>query len=103
MMEVDQWSDVRKRRVTTPQRVAAATSSLSDEIAGYQLSVLRKSRGLTQRQVAEIMGVSQRRVSAVERGDLDHSEISTIRSYIGALGGHVRIVAEFKGESAQIA
>jgi len=102
-MDVDHWSDVGKKRATTPQEVAAAASSLGTEIAGHQLSVLRKSRGLTQRQVAEIMGVSQRRVSAVERGDLDHSEISTLRSYIGALGGQVRIVAEFEEETAQIA
>ena len=68
-----------------------------------QLAELRKARGLTQQQVAEVMGVSQRRVSAVERGDVDRSEISTLRSYVEALGGQIRIVAEFSEESALIA
>ena len=49
------------------------------------------------------MGISQRRVSAIERGDIDRSELTTLRAYIEALGGHIHIVAEFDEVTAQIA
>ena len=45
------------------------------------------------------MGVSQARVSKLESGDLSRTELGTLQSYVAALGGHLRIVAEF-GESA---
>ena len=44
------------------------------------------------------MGVSQARVSKLEGGDLSHTELGTLQSYVAALGGTLRIVAEF-GES----
>jgi hypothetical protein len=42
--------------------------------------------------------VSQSRVSRIERGELDHAEIATVRSYVEALGGEVEIVAKFGDE-----
>jgi predicted transcriptional regulator len=42
--------------------------------------------------------VSQSRISRIERGELDRTEISTVRSYIEALGGEVEIVARFGDE-----
>lgn len=33
--------------------------------------------------------ISQRRVSAIERGDIDRSDLTTLRTYIQALGGHI--------------
>ena len=44
------------------------------------------------------MGVSQARVSKLESGDLSHTELGTLQSYVAALGGNLRIVADF-GES----
>ncbi len=97
------WSDVRERRSTTPERRAAARESLENQIAAYRLVELRKARGLTQQQVADAMGVSQRRVSSIERGDIDRSELTTLRTYIQALGGQIHIVAEFDEITTQIA
>jgi len=97
------WSDLREKRVTTPQRRAAARESLENEIAAYRLVELRLARGLTQQQVATAMGISQRRVSAIERGDIDRSEITTLRNYVEALGGQIHIVAEFDDVTTQIA
>jgi hypothetical protein len=37
-------------------------------------------------------------VSKLESGDLSHTELGTLQSYVAALGGHLRIVADF-GES----
>jgi hypothetical protein len=44
------------------------------------------------------MGVAQARVSKLESGDLSHTELGSLQSYVAALGGNLRIVADF-GES----
>jgi hypothetical protein len=41
------------------------------------------------------MHVSQGRVSQIESGRLANSELGTLRSYVEALGGSLRIVADF--------
>ena len=62
-------------------------------VAGYRLSELRIKTGITQVQLARIMGVSQARISAMERGDVQSLTIASVRTYIAALGGVVRVVA----------
>ncbi len=49
--------------------------------------------GLTQAEVAEAMGVSQQRVSAIENGSV--AELSTLADYIRALGGELKVIADF--------
>jgi hypothetical protein len=41
------------------------------------------------------MRVTQRRVSAVENGELSRTELGTVEAYIRALGGRVKVIAEF--------
>ncbi|HEX4542689.1 MAG TPA: XRE family transcriptional regulator [Candidatus Acidoferrum sp.] len=54
---------------------------------------LRKARKLTQARVAKALGVTQYSVSRLEkRSDL---LLSTLRKTVKAMGGDVRIVAEF--------
>lgn len=54
---------------------------------------LRKARKLTQARVARALGINQDSVSRLEkRSDL---LISTLRKTVKAMGGDVRIVAEF--------
>ena len=52
---------------------------------GKVLQQMRKSAGLSQHTIAERLGVSQARVSAIECCGLN-LEFSTIRSYLEALG-----------------
>jgi predicted XRE-type DNA-binding protein len=78
--------------------VAVHRARLHAEQRAYRLAEIRRERGLTQTQVAEHMHVSQRRVSAVERGELDRTEVGTVISYVEALGGRVEVVADFGGE-----
>ncbi len=54
---------------------------------------MRKSAGLTQSEVAQAMGVSQQRVSAIENGAV--AELATLADYIRALGGELKIIADF--------
>lgn len=73
----------RQRR----QLVAARVRHLAD---------IRKMYGYSrQSDVAELMGVSRPRVSKVESGDPARLELGTIQSYVAALGGQLRVMADF--------
>jgi DNA-binding XRE family transcriptional regulator len=63
-------------------------------IAEYMtLQDLRKARHLTQEQMAQFLGVRQDSISKLEkRTDL---LLSTIRSYVEAMGGKLELRAEF--------
>ncbi|MFC7217240.1 XRE family transcriptional regulator [Streptomyces polyrhachis] len=56
---------------------------------------VRRDQELTQRDVAAAMGVSAPRVSSIEHGEVDRTEVATLRSYVEALGGRLRVVADF--------
>jgi DNA-binding XRE family transcriptional regulator len=57
------------------------------------LTEMRKNAGLTQAEVGEAMGVSQQRVSAIESGAV--AELATLADYIRALGGELKVIADF--------
>jgi predicted XRE-type DNA-binding protein len=63
-------------------------------IAEYMtLQDLRKARELTQQRMAELLGIKQANISRLEkRSDL---LLSTLGSYVAAMGGRLRLVAEF--------
>ncbi|MFC7266477.1 helix-turn-helix domain-containing protein [Streptomyces lutosisoli] len=44
----------------------------------HRLAELRKGKHATQVQVAEAMGVTQARVSRIEKGQLERSEVDTL-------------------------
>jgi transcriptional regulator with XRE-family HTH domain len=62
---------------------------------------MRKRRGLTQEQVAQRMGVSTSRVSQIESGDLSTQDVLT--RYISALGGTLKLIADFGDEQLKVA
>jgi DNA-binding XRE family transcriptional regulator len=57
------------------------------------LTEMRMRTGLTQAEAAEAIGVSQQRVSAIENGSV--AELSTLADYICALGGELKVIADF--------
>jgi DNA-binding XRE family transcriptional regulator len=61
------------------------------DVRAYQLRELRQAAGLSQQQVAERIGVSQRQVSKIEHGDIDNAKIRTIRGYLEAVGGNIAV------------
>ncbi|MCK9932045.1 helix-turn-helix domain-containing protein [Frankia sp. Mgl5] len=81
----------------------AGQRRLDDEIHAYRLAEVRRSRTLTQREVAATMGVSGPRVSDVERGKLDVVSVSVLRAYVEALGGRLKVTAEFDDSSYTVA
>lgn len=73
------------------ERVEAHKERMLAEVRAYRLRELREGAGLTQQQLANRIGVSQRQVSKIERGDLDSAKIGTIRRYLEAVGGGLAI------------
>jgi transcriptional regulator with XRE-family HTH domain len=63
------------------------------------LNRLREHLRVTQTTVAEQMGVSQSRVSRIERSDIGSLELGTMLRYIEALGCRAEIFVEFSDES----
>jgi DNA-binding XRE family transcriptional regulator len=97
------WQQVKKERQaqgsTNPARVAELKREMLDEVRAHRLAALRKAQGETQEALAKLMDVSQVRVSQIENGDMGRTEVGTLRSYVEALGGRLRIVAEI-GDTA---
>lgn len=90
------------KRGISPEALAKARAELDAEVAAYHLAEVRKAQGRTQTDVAREMGVSQKRVSVLESSELAHTEVDTIARYVAALGGKVRLVADFPGHSVTI-
>ncbi len=64
------------------------------------LAAVRHAFDLTQTELAERLGVSQANIAKIEkRSDL---LVSTLHSYLGALGGDVRIVVSFQGREIEV-
>jgi DNA-binding XRE family transcriptional regulator len=69
---------------------ARAKALIAEEMA---LAELRRAKALTQKKMAVTLGIGQEGVSRLEkRSDL---LISTLRDYIEAMGGRLRLIADF--------
>ncbi|WP_037574558.1 helix-turn-helix domain-containing protein [Phaeacidiphilus oryzae] len=98
------WSDVKAQAeavmeangtLRTPEQKAADQAHLQAVVRAYHLAEIRKEQHLTQTQVAAAMGTGQNNVSRLERGELGCTEVDTLRRYVEALGGRLRIIADF--------
>jgi transcriptional regulator with XRE-family HTH domain len=73
------------------RQIAARTAELIAE--EMTMRDLRQARHMTQERMAALMGVEQESVSRLERrADL---LLSTLGSYVAAMGGKLRLMAEF--------
>lgn len=91
------WKTVRAKAAQEGRldeaRVARHKAQALAAIEAYQLVELRQAAGLSQVEVAQQLGVSQGWISRLERGELDRTEIGTLRRYVQALGAHLEITA----------
>ena len=78
------------------RRIEAIKEELLEEMPLHEL---RRARSLTQQDLARSLNVNQPAVSKLEqRADM---YVSSLRSYVEAMGGKLKIVAEFpEGEVA---
>ena len=73
------------------RKIAARAATLIAEERSLQ--ELRQAHKLTQKRMAQVLGIGQDSVSRLEqRSDL---LISTLRNYVEAMGGTLSLVAEF--------
>jgi len=64
------------------------------------LQELRRRRGVTQEELAELMGVRQASISKLERRD--NVTVATLQGFVEALGGTLEVRARFEDESVAI-
>lgn len=101
-MSAVRWSDVRDEHIAAAgkEKVERGKARLLGQVRAHRLAEVRRRRGLTQRQVAQAMGVTVGRVSQVENGEL--SGIDVLDRYVHALGGDLQIVADFGEEQIKV-
>ena len=101
-MVAKKWADVRARHIDAAGAdvVAAHSSQMLARVRAHTLAEVRRRKGLTQKQVAEAMGVSVGRISQIEHGDL--SGLDVLDRYVQALGGELALVATFGDEQLQV-
>ena len=83
--------------------VEAHKDRMIEEVRAYRLQELREAMALTQAQLAVRLGVGQNRVSNIERGDLERVQIDTLRRYVEAVGGVLRVEVEIGDDRFQVA
>lgn len=96
MNEIHRWSDIRSDLVASvggEGEIAEARRRNQAYIDGYRLAERRTAQGLTQSQLAAMMGVTKGRVSQIERGEV--STVEAVSRYVRALGGELQVTAVF--------
>lgn len=89
-----------RKQLTSGRRkkIAARAATLIAEEKSLQ--ELRQAHKLTQKRMAQVLGIGQDSVSRLEqRSDL---LISTLRGYVEAMGGRLSLVAEFPNQEPVI-
>ena len=77
----------------TPERRRRIQAMKVKLLADMPLHELRRARALTQQDLAETLKVNQPAVAKLEqRADM---YVSSLRSYVEAVGGRLKIIAEF--------
>jgi DNA-binding transcriptional regulator YiaG len=97
-MAMKKWRDLYDR--IPADRRARIEAQVAKDLAEMPLNELRRARELSQTQLAKAMDTAQSEVSKIEqRTDL---YISTLRSYIEAMGGELEIIARFPDGAVRI-
>ena len=76
-MELHEYMESRG---ITRDSITAEQERTRDRIEAYKLAQIRRLKDLTQASVAQSMGVSQKRVSELERGELGSMRLDTQRA-----------------------
>jgi len=88
------------RAKMSPEAQSRAAARAEALLVEMQLQELRKARNVTQVEVAKAMSVEQASVSKLERRD--DMYVSTLREYVKALGGELKLVASFPDGDIQV-
>ena len=92
------FSELRAKM--SPEAQARSAARAEATLVEMQLQELRKSRDVTQVDLAKLMKVEQAAVSKLERRE--DMYVSTLRDYVRALGGELKLVASFPDAEIQV-
>lgn len=95
--------DLLAERPGNPKAQEAHMVRMQSEVRAYRLRELREQFALTQTDLAEVLKVSQKRVSELESGEVARTKVDTLQRYANALGGTLRIDVLIGDQAYQIA
>lgn len=98
MADSRSWEQVRSELGLNAAEIARHRTRFQVGVRAYGLAEIRKHRRITQQNLAETLGVSQSRVSQIERQGIDDTVLSTLAAYVEALGASILVVADFGQE-----
>ncbi len=91
------WREIRAQSKADPREVARHRREMEQELS---LAELRRARELTQAQLANALDTNQSGISRIEHQTDIY--LSTLRSFIEALGGTLEVVAVFPDATVPI-
>jgi ribosome-binding protein aMBF1 (putative translation factor) len=95
--------DMLVKRPAAREKVDAHKKRMLEEVRSYRLRELREQLDLTQVELAKRLKVSQNRVSKIEHGDIERSQLDTLRKYVEAVGGELSVEVSIGDERFLIA
>jgi predicted XRE-type DNA-binding protein len=104
------WKDVKADKALRDKTSGRDIDAARDEartrtqayVLGFRLAQLRQDLNLSQAEIAKRMGISQPRVSQLESGDVGQMEVDTLSRYVLALGGRLKLVADFEDHDVNV-
>ena len=95
--------EYKAKRPGDPQAQAKHKERMLAEVRAYKLRELREMLAMTQTDVAQTLEISQKRVSEIERGQVDRTKVDTLRRYADALGATLKVEVQVGDETYRIA
>ena len=89
-----QLTDAARRDPIRRARIDAARKRAAQKIAQYRLAELRQALGVTQAELADLIGKSQSAISQIETGEIALS-LDVLRAIVTELGGTLEVAAVF--------
>ena len=80
------YEEWRASLTDTPEKAARYGEVAAESDLWLQLVEARQAAGLTQRELAQRLGVSQAQVARIEKRGYDAYTLNTLRRYVRALG-----------------
>jgi DNA-binding XRE family transcriptional regulator len=97
------YQELRAELPVDEEAVEAIKREMWAEVRAYRLRELREQAAMTQVQLADALNVSQNRISRIENGDIERTQVDTLRKYVEAFGGKLHIEVVMKDGSFTIA
>lgn len=101
-MNAQNWKAVRAQAVAdghvSEKHVTELKAKALAQVRAHRLAEVRSATGLNQEELSRRLGISQSRVSRIERGDLEKTELATLRAFVQALGGDIEVTVKLGDE-----